>query len=72
MKVTAEEEIHDVAAEQAQPQQQEDDNFLSRPFSSLDEPIIDTIKRDLNGVWSKLKVVLMPLKRSVSRYPLFY
>jgi hypothetical protein len=61
------EEIHDVAALQQQNQHENySDDFLSRPFSTLDEPIKDTIMRDVSSVWSKLKVVLMPLKRSVS------
>lgn len=57
------EEVHDVAALQ---EQENSDDFLSRPFSTLDEPIKDTIMRDVTSVWSKLKVVVMPLKRTVS------
>jgi len=57
------EEVHDVAALQ---EQENSDDFLSRPFSTLDEPIKDTIMRDVTSVWTKLKVVVMPLKRTVS------
>jgi hypothetical protein len=60
------EEIHDVAALKQQDQEDYSDDFLSRPFSTLDEPVKDTIMRDLTSVWTKLKVVLMPLKRTVS------
>lgn len=50
------EEIHDTSLGQ--------DEFLSKPFSTLDEPVAETIMRDVRSVTSKLKVVLLPLKKS--------
>ena len=43
--------------------QQESDFFA--PVSTLDEPIRETIMRDVRSVGSKLKVVLLPMERSV-------
>jgi protein YIPF6 len=37
---------------------------LFSPFSTLDEPVIDTIMRDVHAVATKLKVVMKPLDRS--------
>lgn len=37
---------------------------LFSAYSTLDEPIIDTIMRDVNAVVTKLKVVMKPLDRS--------
>lgn len=37
---------------------------LFSPYSTLDEPIIDTIMRDVHAVATKLKVVMKPLDRS--------
>lgn len=39
---------------------------LFAPLSTLDEPIRETIMRDVRSVASKLKVVLLPMERSVS------
>lgn len=51
-----------VTQQPQQTQQQEDPAaFLSQPYSTLDEPVIETIMRDVRAVSSKLKVVLMPL-----------
>jgi hypothetical protein len=36
------------------------------PRSTLDEPVMETIMRDVRSVASKLKVVLLPMDRSVS------
>lgn len=36
------------------------------PYSTLDEPVMETIMRDVRSVGSKLKVVLLPMDRSVS------
>jgi len=36
---------------------------LNRPVSTLDEPVYDTIMRDLRAVGSKLQVVMLPLDR---------
>mmetsp|Transcript_16330 Transcript_16330/g.30917 ORF Transcript_16330/g.30917 Transcript_16330/m.30917 type:complete len:215 (+) Transcript_16330:107-751(+) len=55
-------EIHSVV-----PNQDEDDDptaFLSRPYSTLTEPVGETIMRDVRSVWTKLKVVMSPLQRS--------
>jgi len=35
------------------------------PVSTLDEPVRETIMRDVRSVASKLKVVLLPMERSV-------
>ena len=43
-----------------------DESFLTQPYSTLDEPIRETIMRDVRSVVSKIKVVLLPLKKSVS------
>lgn len=37
---------------------------LFKPYSTLDEPVKETIMRDVHAVWSKLKVVLLPIDRS--------
>ncbi len=39
---------------------------LLEPVSTLDEPVIETIMRDVRAVGSKLRVVLLPLDRTVS------
>jgi hypothetical protein len=36
------------------------------PLSTLDEPVMETIMRDVRSVASKLKVVMLPLDQSVS------
>lgn len=41
-----------------------DMDFLAKPYSTLDEPIRETIMRDVRSVTSKLKVVLLPLQKS--------
>ena len=56
-------EIHEVSPEV-------DDDFLTRPFSTLDEPVMETIMRDARSVGGKLKIVLLPLSKSV-RYARF-
>lgn len=38
---------------------------LFQPYSTLDEPVLDTIMRDVRAVVSKLKVVMLPLDRTV-------
>mmetsp|Transcript_30180 Transcript_30180/g.64702 ORF Transcript_30180/g.64702 Transcript_30180/m.64702 type:complete len:255 (-) Transcript_30180:844-1608(-) len=43
--------------------QQEKDFFA--PVSTLDEPVRETIMRDVRSVASKLKVVLLPMERSL-------
>ena len=43
--------------------QHESDFFA--PVSTLDEPIRETLMRDVRSVGSKLKVVLLPMERSV-------
>ena len=41
-------------------------NVLLEPFSTLDEPVLETIMRDVRAVGSKLKVVMLPLDRNAS------
>jgi hypothetical protein len=41
-------------------------SFLTKPYSTLDEPVRDTIMRDVRSVAAKLRVVLLPLDRNVS------
>lgn len=43
--------------------QQEQEFFA--PLSTLDEPVKETIMRDVRSVASKLKVVLLPMDRTV-------
>ncbi|KAL7566298.1 hypothetical protein ACA910_013624 [Epithemia clementina (nom. ined.)] len=43
---------------------------LFAPYCTLDEPVRDTIMRDVNAVWAKLKIVLLPLDRFA--YPFQY
>jgi hypothetical protein len=40
---------------------------LMAPVSTLDEPVLETIMRDVRSVYSKLRVVLLPLDRTVRR-----
>ena len=47
--------------------QQHEEEFFA-PLSTLDEPVMETIMRDVRSVGSKLKVVLLPMERSVSSY----
>lgn len=42
-----------------------DDDFLTRPYSTLDEPVMETIMRDARSVGGKLRVVLFPLSKAV-------
>ena len=44
--------------------QQEEEFFA--PLSTLDEPVRETIMRDVKAVGEKLKVVLLPMDRTVS------
>jgi hypothetical protein len=39
-------------------------NIMLAPFSTLDEPVIETIMRDVRAVGTKLKVVMLPLDRN--------
>lgn len=43
---------------------------LFAPYCTLDEPVRETIMRDVNAVWAKLKIVLLPLDRFA--YPFQY
>lgn len=43
----------------------EHESAFFAPFSTLDEPIKETIMRDVRSVGSKLKVVLLPMERSL-------
>ena len=38
--------------------------FLAQPYSTLDEPVRETILRDFRSVAAKLRVVLLPLDRN--------
>jgi hypothetical protein len=44
----------------------DDDEVLLAPVSTLDEPVSETIMRDVRAVGAKLRAVLIPLDRSVS------
>mmetsp|Transcript_23254 Transcript_23254/g.50408 ORF Transcript_23254/g.50408 Transcript_23254/m.50408 type:complete len:247 (+) Transcript_23254:168-908(+) len=51
----------------ARPVQEEIDDpnsFLTKPYSTLDEPVRETIMRDVRSVAGKLRVVLLPLDRN--------
>lgn len=43
-------------------------NMLLQPFSTLDEPVLETIMRDVRAVGNKLKIVMKPLDKSVSPF----
>jgi hypothetical protein len=45
--------------------QQQMENEFFAPMSTLDEPVRETIMRDVRAVGSKLKVVLLPMDKSV-------
>jgi hypothetical protein len=45
-------------------QQHETELFSDTTYSTLDEPVMETIMRDVHAVASKLKIVLQPLNRS--------
>jgi hypothetical protein len=42
------------------------DDTLLAPYSTLDEPVLETIMRDVRAVGQKLRVVMLPLDRNVS------
>lgn len=42
------------------------ENALFQPYSTLDEPVKETILRDVRAVVAKLKIVMLPLDRTVS------
>ena len=44
----------------------EQESEFFAPLSTLDEPVRETIMRDVRSVASKLRVVLLPMDRSVS------
>lgn len=46
-------------------------NSLLEAVSTLDEPVIETIMRDVRAVGSKLRVVLLPLDRTVRNIKVF-
>lgn len=41
---------------------------LLAPVSTLDEPVMETIMRDVRAVGAKLKAVMIPLDRNVSGF----
>jgi hypothetical protein len=47
------------------PQQDIGNDILLQPYSTLDEPVVETIMRDVKAVGSKLKVVMLPLDREI-------
>jgi len=51
-----------------EPTVEQHEEELFRPYSTLDEPVMETIMRDVRAVGSKLKVVMMPLDRSTMSY----
>ena len=57
----------DAAVEEIHSKMEESgDDFLSKPYQTLDEPVMETIMRDARSVADKLKVVLLPLDKTVS------
>lgn len=56
-------EIHSVT-NQGHDDEDDPNAFLTRPYSTLTEPVSETIMRDVRSVWTKLKVVMSPLQRS--------
>mmetsp|Transcript_13472 Transcript_13472/g.14755 ORF Transcript_13472/g.14755 Transcript_13472/m.14755 type:complete len:252 (-) Transcript_13472:477-1232(-) len=44
---------------------QDAQNVLLQPFSTLDEPVLETIMRDVRAVGNKLKIVMKPLDKTV-------
>ena len=44
---------------------------LFRPYSTLDEPVRETIMRDVRAVYAKLKIVLRPLDRRLNLSPVY-
>lgn len=41
------------------------ESALFQPYSTLDEPVMETIMRDVRAVYAKLKVVMLPLDKTV-------
>jgi hypothetical protein len=52
----------------AVPTLQQHEEELFSPYSTLDEPVMETIMRDVRAVGTKLRVVMMPLDRSLFMY----
>lgn len=52
------------AAAQRPSSAEDHESELFRPYSTLDEPVSETIMRDVRAVASKLRIVLSPLNRS--------
>eukprot|EP00545_Synedropsis_sp_CCMP1620_P005730 CAMPEP_0119012790 /NCGR_PEP_ID=MMETSP1176-20130426/7596_1 /TAXON_ID=265551 /ORGANISM="Synedropsis recta cf, Strain CCMP1620" /LENGTH=240 /DNA_ID=CAMNT_0006965817 /DNA_START=58 /DNA_END=777 /DNA_ORIENTATION=+ len=53
-----------VAQQQGTITNEDANNILLAPYSTLDEPVIETIMRDVRAVGTKLKVVMLPLDRN--------
>jgi protein YIPF6 len=51
---------------------EEHEEALFREYSTLDEPVYDTIMRDVNAVSAKLKIVLSPLDRNALFHSFYY
>jgi len=46
----------------------DNESMMERPFhSTLDEPVKETIMRDVQSVWKKIKVVLLPIRKVCPR-----
>jgi hypothetical protein len=45
----------------------QDEQQFFAPLSTIDEPVRETIMRDVRAVASKLKVVMLPMDRTVSQ-----
>jgi len=43
-------------------------NVLLEPYSTLDEPVLETILRDVRAVGLKLKIVMLPLDKNASPF----
>ena len=59
-------QMNNMSSETIGSKSESDMDFLNRPFSTLDEPVMETVMRDVRSVVRKLKVVVMPLEKLVS------
>jgi len=55
--------MNNMSSETIGSKSESDMDFLNRPFSTLDEPVMETVMRDVRSVVRKLKVVVMPLEK---------
>mmetsp|Transcript_13330 Transcript_13330/g.15283 ORF Transcript_13330/g.15283 Transcript_13330/m.15283 type:complete len:252 (+) Transcript_13330:81-836(+) len=47
---------------------EEVNNVLLEPYSTLDEPVLETILRDIRAVGLKLRIVMLPLDKNTSPF----